>query len=349
MKGLISERRHAILGLIIEHYLRTGEPIGSKTLCQLLPYSVSSATIRNEMAYLTQLGYLEQRHTSGGRVPGKASYRYYVDNIMTEAALTPYERSVIDEKLSVNSGDPERLLADASRLLEEYTHCASFCCMLEDPYDCVQGAELIPAGNSKAMLVMLTVGSKIKSSLVNMPCPLDDGFRKAFYETVNRMFVGVPLQSVNQALLQGAVSTAGGRIFDLLPALSSLCALCDEASHSMLSINGETNLLSHTELGGDLYQILRVLTEKKQLVALIDAFARSQSKSLFMIGDENPMFEMKNTSTYVSKYNYGNGQKAVLGVIGSMRIDYKSILPRIKYITGTVDTLLSKGGAVKYE
>ena len=107
---MISERRHAILGLIIEHYLRTGEPIGSKALCQLLPYSISSATIRNEMAYLTQLGFLEQRHTSGGRVPSKTSFRYYVDNIMKEKPISEYEMNKINEALSVNSGDPERLL-----------------------------------------------------------------------------------------------------------------------------------------------------------------------------------------------------------------------------------------------
>ena len=101
---MISERRHAILGLIIEHYLRTGEPIGSKTLCQLLPYSISSATIRNEMAYLTQLGFLEQRHTSGGRVPSKASYRYYVDNIMQEKPISKYETDKINEALSVKLG-----------------------------------------------------------------------------------------------------------------------------------------------------------------------------------------------------------------------------------------------------
>ena len=149
---MISERRHAILGLIIEHYLRTGEPIGSKALCQLLPYSISSATIRNEMAYLTQLGFLEQRHTSGGR-----------DNIMKEKPISEYEMNKINEALSVNSGDPERLLLDACKLLEEYSHCAAFCATLEDPYDCIQGVDLIPAGNQKAMLVMLTVGSKIKS------------------------------------------------------------------------------------------------------------------------------------------------------------------------------------------
>ena len=239
---MISERRHAILGLIIEHYLRTGEPIGSKTLCQLLPYSISSATIRNEMAYLTQLGFLEQRHTSGGRVPSKASYRYYVDNIMQEKPISKYETDKINEALSVNSGDPERLLADACKLLEEYSHCAAFCATLEDPYDCIQGVDLIPAGNQKAMLVMLTVGSKIKSSLINMPCALDEDFRKKFYEVSAKFLTGTPLTNVNLALIQSAVGVAGERIFDMLPALSSLCALCNEASHSKLTLEGETNL-----------------------------------------------------------------------------------------------------------
>ena len=104
VERMISERRHAILNLIIEYYLRTGEPIGSKTLCQLLPYPVSSATVRNEMAYLSQLGFLEQRHTSGGRVPGKASYRYYVDTLMKENPVSDYDARRISETLSINSG-----------------------------------------------------------------------------------------------------------------------------------------------------------------------------------------------------------------------------------------------------
>lgn len=88
---MLGERRAAILRLIIEYYIKTGEPIGSKTLCNLLPYAVSSATIRNEMAHLSNLGYLEQRHTSGGRVPGKNAYRFYVDHLMEPKALSPYE------------------------------------------------------------------------------------------------------------------------------------------------------------------------------------------------------------------------------------------------------------------
>lgn len=343
---MISERRHAILSLIVEYYLRTGEPIGSKTLCRLLPYPVSSATVRNEMAYLSQLGFLEQRHTSGGRVPGKALYRYYVDSLMEAEPISEYDAHQISEALSVNAGDPERLLSDASRLLGEYSHCAAFCCMPEDPYDCVQGIDLIPAGNSKAMLVMLTVGSKIKSSLINMPCAIDDDFKKIFYGAVNRFFAGTQLSEINLALIQSTAGFVGERIFDFLPVFTSVCSLCDEASQSKLTLEGETNLLSHTELGSEVYKLLSFLTEKQRLIEAIKEFANGNISRALFIGDENPLYEMKNTSTAISKYTYGNNQKAAIGIVGSTRIDYKTILPKINYIMDTVDMFLSKGGNV---
>lgn len=343
---MISERRHTILGLIIEHYLQTGEPIGSKTLCQLIPYPVSSATVRNEMAYLSQMGFLEQRHTSGGRVPSKASYRYYVDSLMQESPISQYEASQISERLSVNAGDPERLLSDASRLLCEYSHCASFYCMPEDAYDCVGGVDLIPAGNNKAMLVMLTAGSKIKSSLINLPCPIDDEYRMLFYGVVNKFFIGTRLNEISLALVQNAVGYAGGRIFDLLPALTSLCSLCDEASQSRLVLEGETNLLSHSELGSDVYRLLSFLTEKKQLLEPIKEFVNGSRRKALLIGDENPLYEMKNTATMIAKFDWANNQKAAIGTVGSVRIDYKNILPKIKYIMDVTDVLLSKGGSI---
>lgn len=343
---MISERRLAILNLIIEHYLSTGEPMGSKTLCQLLPYSVSSATVRNEMAYLSELGLLEQRHTSGGRVPSKASYRYYIDRLMEQKSLSDYDMQKINEALSVNDGDPERLLMTAAKLIAGYTHCAGFCCALEDELDCIQGVDLIPAGNSKAMLVMLTVGNKIKSSLINMPCAIDDKFRYLFYDVMNKLFIGTPLTDINVALIQKSVMIAGNRVFDLLPALTSLCSLCNEASQSKLSLEGETNLLSHSEFGSDVYRLLSFLADKGKMLEFVKDFSKGNVRSALFIGDENPLYEMKNTSTIISKFTYGNNQKAVLGMIGSTRIDYKYIIPVVKYILNTVDTLLSKGGTI---
>ncbi|MGN0532962.1 MAG: heat-inducible transcriptional repressor HrcA [Eubacterium sp.] len=338
---MISERRLAILNLIVEHYLKTGEPMGSKTLCQLLPYSVSSATVRNEMAYLSELGFLEQRHTSGGRVPSNACYRYYVDNLMQEQPVSNYDAKVINDTLSVNAGDPERLLSDASKLISSYTRCASFNCIIEDELDCIKGVDLIPAGGSKAMLVMLTVGSKIKSSLINVPCRIDDDFRFLFYEITQRLFVGIPLSEANLARVQSAVLIAGNRIFDMLPILVSLCSLCSEASHTTFNLEGETSLLAHEELGSGVYKLLSFLADREKMTKLIKEFCNNPLKSALMIGNENPLYEMKNTSTIISQFTYGNNQKACLGLVGSVRIDYKKIIPTVNYIFKSVENLLS--------
>lgn len=345
---MIGERQEAILGMIIDYYIKTGEPLGSKTLVSMLPYSISSATIRNEMAYLTGIGFLEQRHTSGGRVPTKAAYRYYVDNIINSNALTDYEMQKIDEALSINASDPERLLGDASELLSQVTGCAAFYSTLKDPYDCVQGIELIPAGNNKAMLVMLSLGGKIKSSVCTVNCPIDEEFKTLFYSVMKNHFIGMPLSEINLSFVQSTAPLFRERLFDILPILSSLCSLCAEASEGSLSISGETKLLSQSELGNSVYNLLVLLAQKEKLEALLGQFAKSKMKSALLLGDENPVYELRNTAMAITKFKYNNNQTATLGIIGSLRIDYKSILPRVDYIMKTVNSILTEGG-FRYE
>ena len=341
---MLGERRAAILRLIIEYYIKTGEPIGSKTLCNLLPYAVSSATIRNEMAHLSNLGYLEQRHTSGGRVPGKNAYRFYVDHLMEPKALSPYETAKIDERLSVNAGDAQRLLADAADLLADATHCAAFSCALADAGDVIQGVQLIPAGGGHAMLVMLTAGGRIKSSICRLSCPADDGFMAAFYDVMHSSFIGTRLSDVSIATVQSTAVTLGSRIFDMLPVLSSLCALCAETRQDSLLFAGETNLLSHEELGNEVYKLLTFLTNRPRFLTLAKQFADAPARSALFIGEENPYFELKNTATMLCSLHYNSQQRAVLGVIGSTRMDYATIVPRAQYIMNKTTDLLAEGG-----
>lgn len=344
VKGMLGDRASAILKLIIDEYIRTGEPIGSKTLCQMLPYSVSSATVRNDMAHLSELGLLEQRHTSGGRVPGKAAYRFYIDNLLSSRQITPEEMGKINEILSVNASDPERLLADAAQLAADLTGCASFYSTVKDSYDCVQGVELIPAGNHRAMIVLLSVGGKIKSSLAKTECIIDDEFKGLFYGAVNEFFIGTPLSEINVNILQNSISILGERVFDLLPVLSSLCSLCKEAGDGAFCTYGETNLLSHEELGNGVYGLLSFFADKKRFSKMLNDYANSRLGTRLFVGDENPCYELKNTATMLAKFNYNNSQKATLGVIGSTRIDYSYVLPRVDYITKAVDSLLKEGG-----
>jgi len=345
VERMIGERQAAILSLIIDSYIKTGEPIGSKTLANLLPYRISSATIRNEMAYLSDIGFLEQMHTSGGRIPSKASYRYYVDNLMIPEPFSQDEKEKIYEYLSINAGDAERLLHDAASILAEITHCAAFYSTVKDELDCVQGVDIIPAGNGKAMLVMLSVGGKIKSSVCRVSCPIDKDFKALFYYIMSKFFIGTPLTDVNLSLIQNTVPALQDRIFDMLPVLTSLCSLCREASESTLDIEGETNLLSHNELGSSVYRLLSFLAAKDQLKAFLSKYAEYGRETEFLIGEENYHIELKNTATALAKFNYNNSQTAVLGIIGSTRINYAFILPRVEYIMKTVKQFLQRGGA----
>ena len=296
------------------------------------------------MAYLSELGFLQQMHTSGGRIPSKASYRYYVNNLLVPKALTELEKAFINERLSVNASDPERLLHDATALLAETTHCAAFCTTIKDEFDSVQGVDLIPAGNGKAMLVMLTVGGKIKSSVCKIDCPVDSDFKSLFYYIMAEFFIGTPLTEVDTGLIQSTVPALGLRTFDMIPVLTSLCSLCKEASESTAFIEGETNLFSHEELGNGVYKLLSFLAAKEHFKKLMQEYAKYGKETELLIGDENYHYELKNTATALGRFNYNNSQTAVLGIIGSTRIDYASILPRVEYIMKTVKELLQKGG-----
>lgn len=342
---MIGERQAAILSLIIDSYIKNGEPIGSKTLAGLLPYKISSATIRNEMAYLSELGLLEQMHTSGGRIPSKASYRYYVDNLMIPKPPGEIEKEKVRELLSVNASDAQRLLKDAVSLLAEVTNCTAFYCTVKDELDCIQGVEIIPAGNNRAMLVMLTVGGKIRSSVCRLSCPIDSEFKSLFYSVMADYFIGTPLGEVNLVLIQNTAPALKNRMFDMLPVLTSLCSLCTEAYEPALYIEGETNLLSHEELGNGVYKLLSFLANKVQFQNLLSQYAKYGREAELFIGNENYHPELKNASTILAKFNYNNSQSAVLGIIGSTRIDYSSILPRVEYIMNTVKKFLQEGGA----
>ncbi len=343
---MIGERRSAILDLIIDYYIKTGDPLGSKNLCEMLPYPISSATVRNEMAFLTNIGFLEQRHTSGGRVPTKASYRYYIDNLIKPVELNPFEKQQIDEVLSINASDPERLLADAAKLLSDITGCAAFYSTVEDPFDCVQGVEIIPAGNNKVMLVMLSVGGKIKSSVCTVQCVIDSEFKSVFYKAINDYFIGTTLTDIDISFIQSIAPYLGSKIFDMLPILTSLCSLCKEAASSDIQISGETKLLSQSELGNDVYRLLILLAQKDKLKKLLNEFVAKNTDVTLYIGDENPVYELRNTTMAIAKLKYNDMQLATLGIIGSLRIDYKTILPRVDYIITTVSQILKKGGIV---
>lgn len=341
----VVERQKLILTLIIEQYIKTGEPVGSKTLCGLLPFTVSSATIRNEMSALTEQGFLEQRHTSGGRIPSQKAYRYYIDCLMLPDGISEWEAERIQNALAPNAGDPERLLADTARLLARNTGCAAFYTKVPDPYDTIQGVDLIPAGSRRGMLVMLTNSGIVKSSLCITDCVLDERFRQRFYTIVKERLLGTPLTEVTPAMIQSMAVSMGEMAFSMVGLFISLATLCREAAGSEIFIDGETNLLSHAELGETVYGLLSFLTAREKLKELLNERMRLGADCAIYIGRENNRYELANSTMLLSRYYYGERPGGVLGVLGSTRLDYAGLIPKFEYVTSLVGRLLSERGA----
>ena len=167
----LSDRKQKILASIVEQYIRSGEPIGSKTLMELLPMKVSSATIRNEMAELASMGLLEQPHTSAGRIPSHAGYRYYIDHLMHARELDDSDRQKIEAAFGTGL-DPEQLLSRAGEVLSELTKCAAVSTTPAGESTRIRRIEMVPVGSRTAMLVLLTSTGILKSRICRSDFPI---------------------------------------------------------------------------------------------------------------------------------------------------------------------------------
>ena len=221
----LSERRQRILAAIVEQFIASGEPVGSKALCNLFELSISSATIRNEMAALAELGLIEQPHTSAGRVPSHLGYRYYVDHLMSCRALGVKQRHALEESMVVHSGDPEQILEQAGELLAEITNCAAVSTTPADESAMIRKVDLLPMGGRTIMLVLVTSNGVVRSRGCRLPEPVTPELIETFYAVTEHTFLGRPVAEINLVLIKRLTPLLGDNarlMQQILIALSEL-------------------------------------------------------------------------------------------------------------------------------
>ena len=193
---MLSTRREKILGAIVEQYIATGEPVGSKTLLSKLSISVSSATIRNDMAALTKLDLIYQPHTSAGRIPTEKGYRYYVDNLMKPEELGEGDRRRIEAGVDTRSGDPEILLEKVGEALGELTNFAAMATTPADENASIRNIRMAPVSSRTCVVVLLTSTGILKSKACRMDTEITDDIIQSFRDIVGREFIGKPLKEI---------------------------------------------------------------------------------------------------------------------------------------------------------
>lgn len=334
----MDDRKLKILAAVVDEYVRTGEPVGSKAISKLENINVSAATIRNDMAALEQLGYLEQPHTSAGRVPTFMGYRLYIDELMTLPELSDDEKSRLDEMLGGEDTPEELLVQNAAAALTEITQCAAVITNSAPRFSVISKVEVIPTGKRLYVILLITSNGSIKNKVCRLEFDLNHEQLDFFTHYIEENLNGVSVDELSEEMFDKMVAAVSAYMVSLSPLVKGLCELSEDLRQQELTVSGGEKLLSCDEL--DKMEVVRFIEHKNGLTEILeDAFSGIQVK----FGSENNSFAIGNSSLIVSKYRKGGREAGSLGVIGPMRVDYKKIIPYVDYLTQKISYLMSDG------
>lgn len=334
----LNERRKQVLSAIVETYIQTGEPVGSKLLCNQLVFQVSSATVRSDMAWLFERGYLEQPHTSAGRVPSHLGYRFYIDSLMRCKPLTQEECDEIDSLFNVKNPDPDKLLEDAAEALSDYTQCATVTSSITPKTVRVRQVEIIGAGQGTVVILIIATNGVIKNKVCRVDFVVTPELLSFFNKFSTARLVGRSLDSITSQYISSVSITLGeySRIFT--PLLVSIYELCREINEGQYYISGGTKLLRYSELD-QLVRDMLLLLEKRELMQTL--FYPTAKDFQILIGKENNSMELSGASVVSTQYNVKDEAAGMVGIIGPVRMEYAKIIPHLEYFAKTLGELLS--------
>lgn len=336
----LGDRKRRIVSVVVDEYIRSGEPVGSKTIAQRLPYAVSSATIRNDMAELAARGYLAQPHTSAGRIPTPKAFRLYVDHLMDRRPLSEESRSRIDERLENAAGDPDRLMAQASDLLAEATGYAVVAATPDRQGSCVRRIEVFPTGSRSAAVLLMTDAGSLHTRVCRLDTGADPAALTALAEHLNREFDGKFLSDITPALVQRQLlQLLGGHGLIYAPVLTAFAELVQESAESDIRLSGQLNLLQHPDYQPERARSLLGFLSHRELLA--NMLTAHPGGLCVLIGNESARPELNGSSIIVTRYSSGPKRDGTLGLIGPLRMDYAQTIPRLEYVAQTVSRLLT--------
>lgn len=341
----MEQRAARILSAIIDEYIRTGEPVGSKALAAETPLAVkyglqvSSATIRSTMAVLEQDGYLDHPHTSAGRVPTYKGFRYYIDNLMSPEPINEEKIDFIDNMIGEGLSD-EAIIENASTALAELTKCAAISTSHVSKFDLITKVDVIPTGKRMYVLLLITSGGAVKNKMCRMEFDLTNEQMRDFTNFLNDHLRGVNLEEMSEEYISKLSEALGSYMLALSPLLHAVYELSEEMMKDEVEVHGEANLLACRDIPPE--KVMEFISRKSELSGLLDD---ALSGINIRFGSEEGTFAIEN-STVVSANYYKDGKPAgTLGIVGPMRLDYRKVIPYIEYLSQKVSRMLSEGDA----
>ncbi|MEO8550665.1 MAG: heat-inducible transcriptional repressor HrcA [Kofleriaceae bacterium] len=338
MAGDLSRRAQKILHAVVTEYLSVGDAVGSRTVTRRHDLGLSPATVRNVMADLEELGLLEQRHTSAGRVPTTSGLRFFIDSLLKVRGLTPRERDEIRERVTAPS--PDEVMLRASRLLSDLTHHAAVILAPDPDQQRLERIEFLPLRDGKLIAVLVTTDGRIENRLV-IDMAIDGTRLDRIHNYLNQLLAGMTLDEVRDRVIRElgedknkydeAVAAAlrlGHAVFVKTPERSA-----------EVHIAGQANLLDDVQ-PEQIRDLLRTLEDKEMLISLLDRTRHADGLQVFL-GTETAMQALSGSSIVAASYGPEEQPIGALAVIGPMRMNYGKVMSVVDFTAETVSQLLA--------
>jgi len=339
----LSERKREILRTVVELYVEKAEPVGSKAVAQELGSSVSSATIRNEMAELESIGLLEQPHTSAGRIPSSLGYRVYVNELMQRQGISSDDAQVVNNAFKNRDTGQTRLLDEAGNLASRLTTYPAYAMASATGVVSIVRFDLIFVDIHTFIIVTLLSNDLVKNKLVHLTAPVTPQTLTKIATVFNASFTSIPEERITPALISSTERALGDTTGLVAVIAGFAIELLCEAKSVGARVTGTMSLLNHPEYRDidKAQRLIRYLSDDKELARLPSPDMTGEIK--ITIGAENLAAELRDSSVMAVKYDAGGDMQGLIGVVGPTRMDYSKVAARLSYIAQGLSWLLSSG------
>jgi heat-inducible transcriptional repressor len=338
----IGEREREILTAIVETFIATGDPVGSRTLARSNREGLSPATIRNVMADLADAGYLEQPHTSAGRIPSSEAYRYYVEQLTGKASLSQEDQGIIKDSL-LGVSDVQEFMERTSHVLSLISHNVGITVAVGGPKNALEHVYFSRLGDQKVLAVLVTRSGLVRDRVLRLDLPQDDLDAAARF--INENFRGWTMEAMRAELARRLEQERSeyDRLMKSVEQLYRQGALAADESAQVVFVEGASNLVTGEQDRQRLQQLLQTLEEKQKIVELLGAYLDAKQEAVrVVIGLDEALPSMRNFVLIGAPARVGDDVMGSLAVIGPTRIDYQHTMTAVSYIARLFDKILNE-------
>lgn len=337
-KNVLDDRKMKILNAIIKNYLDTGEPVGSRTISKYADLNLSSATIRNEMSDLEDMGYILQPHTSAGRIPSDKGYRFYVDMLMSDKVQ---EVQNMQEQMLEKADKLEQLLKQAAKVLANSTNYATMISTPTYNRNKLKFIQLSTVDEKQLLAVIVMEGNIVKNQIISMESSLSNEEVLKLNMLLNTALNGVSIEEINLGMIARLKEQAGEMgelVGDILSVIENAIQIDGDRE---IYTSGTMNIFKYPELSDkqSAQEIISAFEEKQQLAELVTRSLSNEENTGMQvyIGNEMPVQNMKDCSIVTATYELGDGMQGTIGILGPKRMDYEHVMKTLKTLQKELD------------